>query len=319
MEKPFLRLEIKTAEQLDKALSAITENDARDANHLAVLNLFGPQVLIRQFDLPRLSNAEIKDAIKLEAAEIFSILPKEIEIDYQIMNQTKDKITGVFAAIPKKTLIDYISRLYKAKLTPVGIIPDIFSRINHFLSENKIADKNFCVIDFYKDSVTNIISVNNGKCEFLREIHDESQDDAEKEIAYSLKFIIGKSRKKQFAGVYILGDVSNKNNLISNLKRDLNIEITHYSSDPQRNSPQEDLFFNIDFIKSYGFSLPMREKIMYAANFVLFICLVAFFVLSIKLISQGRLIKNLSTSFKISDYNYAKGLQESLQLFKNAK
>lgn len=318
MKKPILNLEIMSPAELDNTLSSITQG-SNHTDHQVALNLFGPQILVRQFDLPPLTKREIKNAIKLEATEVFSLLPEEIEIDYQILDSSKDKIKGVFTAIPKTLLNDYISRIDKAKLTPLKLSANILSRINYFLKENAIENKNVCLIDFYKANIINIAIFDNKECRLLREINYENLNDAEREIMYSLKYTSGRSANKQFDAIYLLGDSTGKDDIIANLKQELNTEVKNYSIDSQLNDGLTELFFNIDLINGNRISPSLRRKLLFASNSVLIISLLLFLFFSIITNLQNKEIKNLSASYKPSDYGYAKGLQQKLGSLKNAK
>jgi len=317
MENSIFNLQCASLEELDKALTAPREEKVS----LVALNLYGPQILVRQFDLPLSSSREITNALKLEAAEVFSLLPEEIEIDYQALASLKDKTKGVFIGIPKKLLGVYISYFNKNRITAEKITANIFSRLNYFLHENKIKNGCFCIIDFFKEGIVNLVILDKGECVLLREIYYENLNDAEKEIGYSLKYAVSKSTYKKFDGVYALGDLLNKDNLILNLGKDLNAGIKKYNNIDirQLNISSPDLFFNLNLIRKYAFSQAARQKILYTTNAVLAICLVFFLVLSIKIIRQDKRIKDLSASYNAKEYKYAVSLQEKLALLKNAQ
>ncbi len=316
MKDSILNLQCATLEELEKTLAALAKEEAR-TRRLATLNLYGPQVLVRQFDLPLRSSREIKNALKLEAAEAFSLLPDEIEIDYQVLSSLEDKTKGVFVGIPKKLFNDYISYCSN-KITLQKITANTLSRINFFLQENKIENEFSCIIDFFKEGIMNLAVFDKGACVLLREVYYESVTDAEKEILYFSKYAVSKSMYKKFDGVYVLGDLLNKDDLISSLERELNAKISKNNTDAQLNAGPADLFFDINLIGKYNFSQSVRQRIFYSINAVLLICLLLFLFLSINTIRQYMLIKNVSGSYGILDYNYAKYLQGKFNLLKNA-
>ena len=314
-----MNLQCGSIEELDNSLVSLKASGG--GGRPAVLSLYGPQTLVRHFDLPLLSPREIGNALKLEAAEVFSLLPEEIEIDYQILESLNGKTRGVFIGIPKETLTGYVSSLDKASIVVEKITVSTLERINLFLQENKIKNECFYVIDFLKEGITNLVVFDKGSCVLLREIHYENLNDAEKEIIYSLKYSVSKSAYKKFDAAYALGDLLNKDSLISGLEKELQADIIKYnfSADAQLNIDAPGPFFDLNLVRKYFFSKQAQRRILYTTNATLIICLLLFLGLSLKAINQHMLIKNLSASYNAKDYKYAKGLQERLNLLKNAK
>ena len=320
MENPILNLQCASLEELDKALATPAEQKF-PGGHPAVLSLYGPQILVRQFDLPLLSSREINNALKLEVAEVFSLLPEEIEMDYQILDSSKGKTRGVFMGVPKKLFSDYISRFNKIKITVEKITANTFSRINFFLHENKIKNEYFCIIDFFKEGIVNLVVIDKGVCVLLREIHYENLNDVGEEIMYSLKYAVSKSTFKKFDGAYALGDFLNKGDLISNLEKELNTGIKkyNYNTNVQLNNNSPDLFFNINLLKKYIFPLKLQKRLFKATNVILFVSVLLFLITAAKTIKQSTAIKRVSSSYNTDDYKSAKTLQNELDLLKNAK
>jgi len=317
MKDSIFNLQCASLEELKKAVTELTK-DGSGTRRLATLNLYGPQVLVRQFDLPLSSSHEIKNALKLEAAEAFSLLPEEIEIDYQVLGSLKDKTKGIFVGIPKKLFNDCVSYC-NTKISLEKVTANTFSRINFFLHENKIKNEYACITDFFKKGIVNLAVFDKGTCVLLREVYYENLADAEKEILYFLKYAVGKSMYKKFDSLYMLGDLSDKDDLISSLERDTNSRIRKYNMDAQLNLKFTDSFFDINLIGKYNFPQPLRQGILYVINAVLVIFLLYFLFLSINTIRRYILIKHASSSYDIKDYDYAKGLQEKLYLLENAK
>ena len=96
-------LEAESPEELAQTLIKLSENKPLQSR-FAGLTIYGPKVLVRQFDLPRLKTGELKNALQLEAVELLHLKPEEIELDYQVLCSAKDKTEGIFAAAPKKLL-----------------------------------------------------------------------------------------------------------------------------------------------------------------------------------------------------------------------
>jgi len=98
-DKLFI-LEAQSPQELEAFLTS-TPKDKKIDSRFVELSIYGPGVLVRQFELPYLAARELNNTLKLEVVELLSLLPTEIELDYQILDYSEGKIKGVFVAIPK--------------------------------------------------------------------------------------------------------------------------------------------------------------------------------------------------------------------------
>jgi len=291
MKESLLELQASSVLELDIALSTLKQNQNGNVCPV-ILNLFGPQMLVRQFELPRLSPKEVHNALKLEAAELFTLLPDAIEIDYQVLDTSSDKIRGIFVGLPKMLLEDYLSCLDKLRCLPEKVTANIFSRMNYFLNEDKTKGKNFCIVDFFK-------------------------------VVYSLKFVTSKSSCKQFDEIYILGSLSNKKNIVLELERALRKNLCNSIEQYEPEIPL-DIFkrkglFDIDLSKKYTFPYSLRQKIFRVTNVLLLSLTVLSLFFAVNFIRYQTAIKKLSTSFDEGAYMYAQILQKELTSLKNVK
>jgi len=316
MKYPIFNLHASSPEELNKVIMELN-GELSQNSHITILNLYGPQILVRQFDLPRLPPREIKNALKLEAAEIFSLLPEEIEIDYQMLDVSEgNKIRGVFTALPKSIFDEYVNLLNKVNLAPEKVTANIFSRINYFLHGNGVEMNNFYLIDFFKEGIANLVLFNNGTCELLREINCENTNDAVKEISHSLKYALCKSACKKFNNIFVMGELSNKGELISSLERELNINIKKYNLNEQTNSNFNNSPFDINLTKSHIFPNSIQKKILSVINIILTLSISLFLLFTAATIAQYTKLRSELSSLNKTDYDYAKGLFDKINVKK---
>lgn len=318
IEKRVITLDAQSPEELEASINSLSTQQ-QDGVRFVNLNLSGSGILVSPFSLPRLSPKHLKRSLNLDAVGILSLEPHEIEVDYQHLDSSKDKISGLYAAIPKKMLLNYLFLLNRNNLIPIKLTANILSRIDCFLHKYNIDSEICCLIDFYKDAVINLSVFNKGRCQFLREIRYENIDDAKQEISHSLKYLSGKSECKEFDKVYALGDLLNRDLFLSNLEEELGKEITICEPiDMNKNSELDNSYFKINLIKRYGLPLGLLKRIVNITNLLVLIFSLVCFVLGATIVKNHVQIKKLSSSFSSLDYNKAKGLQDKIYSFKNA-
>ncbi len=314
----MMHLEAASPEGLDKALVAALEE--KGTNRQAALSVYGPNILVCQFSLPRLSSRELRNSLSLEAVGLLSLSPDQIELDYQVLRASADKINGVFMALPKTTLREYLACFEKKNITCARITAAILARINSFLYQNNIKDASFCLIDFYTQNLINLSIFNKGQCEFLRQISYENIEDAQEEIVRSFKYAWGKSDLKRLEGVYSLGEPSDKKTLITNLEIELGVTINHSEyQDASLNGRVRGNFFKLDLGKRCSIAVSERRDILRWINWVIAAFMVLCAILGLQVTQQRGYIKELSAKFKTADYQRALNLRKQIQSLNNAK
>jgi len=136
---------IKSPQELKSNLVHVN-SDLNKNLTFAELSIYGPGILVRQFELPHLKLSEISDALRLEASEVFSIPHKEISLSYQIMGDFTEKIKGIYVALPKKTVKEYLSCFEAVKIIPIKLTAEIIKLTSSFLYENNSLKSNFCIL-----------------------------------------------------------------------------------------------------------------------------------------------------------------------------
>ena len=321
VKEGLVAFEVSSPEELRAALDSFSEKRSSQTR-FAELRIYGSGILVRQFELPNVSLGELKNALKLEATEIFSLPPQDIELDYKIFSSSEHKIKGMFLAIPNKLLQEYLSCFDATDIIPVKMTANIIAVAGDFLLNNRTARKSFCLVDFSKTNIINMTVFINGQCELLREIYYDGIDDAEEKVINSLKYIYGKSASKRLNKIYYSGDLFDKDALVLRLQEKIDVEPESGNAtdrDIMPSTPKSDIFFKINLFKKYVPSLPMRNGILRTERVALTIFLLFFLILGAKTLREGLSIRHLRSSFSRTDYDYARSLQEKVNLLSHGK
>lgn len=317
MSNKLLVLEVDSPEALEKALNNLSDEDKAKVT-LAKLNIYGRNILIRQFELPFIKRRELESTLKLEAVELLSLRAEEIVFDYQAFYY-KDKIKGVFVVMPKKILDAYMAFFRGRFVIPVILTAKILGTINLFLDTHKGRPDNFCFLDFSSPNTVNISVFSNSECELLREIQYNDPERAGLEIKESLKYFFGRSSSKHLDKIYFSGMSLGVEALIEKLKIELNIEaeLVQLQNDGSVISQTE--LFKINLIRNQAVSIVQRNTILKAANFIVALGIVILVISIARLIKTNLDIGEIKQSYVQSDYQHALDLESKIKLLKNAK
>ncbi len=306
-------LEAASPKELAELLKGLPKDKAGKSRFVS-LNVYGPQILVRQFDLPRLNPAELKNALRLEAVELLHLKPQEIEFDYQILSSSKDKINGIFVALPKKLLEEYASCCDKAQLMLSSVTASSISAVNSFFCKNKAIGGTFSLLVFSERNHIYLSVFDNRLCVLLREIYYENLNQAEQEVINSLKYSCARSVNKQLDTIYCSGEVSDKDELIARLEKVLDVSVQKGDFTGKVScAPWQEGFFKINLMKRYCLTINERIILLKAENLALALCLFLCVALGVKVIKDRLSIRQARSSFTLSDYDYAKKLLEKIK------
>jgi type IV pilus assembly protein PilM len=104
----------------------------------AVCGVSGPDVAVRDFEFPSLSDEEIEAAVLLEAAQVCPFNAADSAISYQVMPNGNDKTTGVLVAATNTLVQSKTELVRKAGLKCVLMDVDGLALLNGF---NGLADQ----------------------------------------------------------------------------------------------------------------------------------------------------------------------------------
>jgi len=316
-----LQLEAISPEDLKNKLAEKPELN----NKFISLSICGQKVIVRQVELPKLSARDLRNTLKLEAAELLSLSPHEVELEYQILSSGPDKINGIFVAMPRETLEQYYAQITNAGAVPLCITAQILSTIDASLAGMSYLDRSFSLINFSENGRAYLALFSTGRCELLREINYENLSEAGHEISQSLRYALSKSANKEAQELYFTGQTKDKSELIAKLETEFNIKGKLLALDSQNNiAPNRVNYFNLNLINKYTLSLGLRRKLHCFANAALIaVSLVFIVVVAVNLKLDGR-IKALKSDFnpsqKVVEYgNKISDLQGKIKLLENEK
>lgn len=104
------------------ALKVMLDQRALSSRHVRISVSGGASLLIRRIQLPLMTHAELKGALRFEAESHIPFPIDDCLIDFQILNQTEDKKTmNVILVAAKK---DFIQERLKV-LSAVNVVPDV--------------------------------------------------------------------------------------------------------------------------------------------------------------------------------------------------
>jgi len=94
------------------------------SNHVA-LGIPANRTFTRTFTLPSSAVSNLKGAIQLEVEQYIPIAIADLYVDYKIIEHTKDQVTVLMCAVPRKVIDSCLSIIEKANLRVCMIEPSI--------------------------------------------------------------------------------------------------------------------------------------------------------------------------------------------------
>ena len=121
----------------------------------------GPSVIIRNIQLPKMSKADLKNAIKYEAEKYIPYGINEVYVDCQIISEVQNNMGVLLVAAKKDAIDDKIQLVQKAGLRPWIVGVDSFALINAFNLKNEESDKTIALLNIGSEATSvNIIRGN---------------------------------------------------------------------------------------------------------------------------------------------------------------
>ncbi|HLF18549.1 MAG TPA: hypothetical protein VI749_06615 [Candidatus Omnitrophota bacterium] len=277
-----------------------------------------PKVCVYPFHFPNAPQNELLAHIMDEAAQLLSLKPREIELNYQVFNAKNDQVEGVLICMPKKLLEHYIAICDAAGLIPIQFTAELLSGIGALYQKYKPANERFCILNFSGNNRLDLAVFFNQQCQFLRQTYFETPEEARADIIQSLRSACAKSQMKTIEHIYAGGAIAPYGHLISEVQKDSGAQAT--AQDTSHDALDvTDNYFNVNLLHNYSFALPRRRQFTLASNIVLG-CLALFLAIGVlRLVSQQMKINHLRSSYKPDDVRYAQSLQKKLDSLPDAK
>jgi len=97
---------------------------------MAVCGISGPEVAVRDFKFPSLSSEEIESAVLLEAAQVCPFNADDATIDYQLVRNGRDNVSGILVAATNKLINSKVELTKQAALDCVLMDVDGLALLN---------------------------------------------------------------------------------------------------------------------------------------------------------------------------------------------
>jgi type IV pilus assembly protein PilM len=121
-----------------------------------VMALPGYRTFTRSIQLPKLGDAELREAVQLEVEQYVPMQLQDLYLDYTITGETTDNNNIFVVAVPKRIVDSYLNLATKLGLEPILIEPTMTAGAR-FFARDKHSDMASIVIDF--GSLTATISI----------------------------------------------------------------------------------------------------------------------------------------------------------------
>ncbi|UCF43547.1 MAG: type IV pilus assembly protein PilM [Planctomycetota bacterium] len=171
------KAEINTAKAINQCLKS-----SGSQTRLAVCGVCGPEVAVRSFKFPTLPPAEIEGAVLLEASQVCPFNIEESTVDYQVIPDGKEFVSGVLVAATNKLIERKRQASENASLGNVLMDVDGLALLNCFAECEKPKNGKTTAILNVGNCYTNLAIMGNNNVPFVRDIA-YAGDDIVKELA----------------------------------------------------------------------------------------------------------------------------------------
>ena len=118
-------------EKVVATLTALFEQNDFSTRRVA-LSVGGPSVIIKNIQLPFMTELDLEDQISLEAEEHIPFGIDDVNLDFQILNREQEHINVLLTACKKEVLDGHLQAVAEAGLTAVVCDLDLCSLINSY-------------------------------------------------------------------------------------------------------------------------------------------------------------------------------------------
>ncbi len=137
---------------------------------MAVCGVSGPEVAVRYFKFPSLPAKEIEGAILLEAAQVCPFNVDDGAVDYQLISNDKNNVTGTLVATTNKLIKNKIQLVENASLNCVLMDVDGLALLNCLSEYEKPTHGRTTAILNVGNSFTTLAIMSDNALPFIRDI-----------------------------------------------------------------------------------------------------------------------------------------------------
>lgn len=207
----------------------LKKNKMINKKAIAIVNLDG--IITRLVEMPFMKKKELKDFIKNNINEYFTVNMNEYYYDYKIVQAEKDKVKKfdvLLVVIPKVKLNDlsFFIKNSCVDIERITIYPDCIGDLF-----NVREDENIAIVDLVRNRIN--VTILEGDKIFLHSNSfidmpgniEESYEELLDNIGYFLNFYSSRHFGNKVDKIYLLGDVLNDESFSKALKGQFNIPI----------------------------------------------------------------------------------------------
>jgi len=133
----------------------------------------GSSVIVKRIEVQRLNPNEMHEHILWEARPHIPFTPEEVNIDYQIIDNSdtsRERVGVILAAVKKEKLNDYLNVVHISSKIPLVVDLDSFAILNSVLVNYEMYKERCLAIINIGASVTNVVIARGGYPVFVRDI-----------------------------------------------------------------------------------------------------------------------------------------------------
>lgn len=190
-----------------------------------ILGIPRAEVSVKYLTLPASEGTEIRKMVEYELNNLFPLKPEELIVDYAVIKkEPKGYSELILFAAPRETIINHISTLEHAGISPDAVSISTISLFNQLCHKNKL--QNNCFVVYFDDSFMEILFVNNNHLRFSRGIRvkqNTTHTDLLKEI--ELTAVVLKDRGDSIDKIILGGSGSDIETFAKDLEDALKIKV----------------------------------------------------------------------------------------------
>jgi len=162
---------IKDADEIAASIRKLFNENSFKTQNVAV-SIGGYSVIVKKISLQTMTEGQLQEAINSEAEQYIPFDISEINLDYQILGETKnnpDRMNVLLVAVKKEVVNSYVNLIQMAGLNPCVIDIDAFALQNIFELNYAPEDENVALIDIGASKTSlNILKGNSSV--FMRDV-----------------------------------------------------------------------------------------------------------------------------------------------------
>ncbi len=313
MDKKVTQFEVSSPAELQEALAQQKEFENKE---FAAIRIFGPKVVTQYFHLPDSSTKDLASALKTEASETLSIQTNEIEITYEVTAVNEGGVYGIYSAISRLTLLEYLDCFKNTPLIPISLTASTIGAIDDFLKIQVPPSSNYCLVHFLKSHAVNIVVFSKSKPIFFRDLYDLNEDDFERKITDTIRYSCSRSSNKNINHIFFTGNTQARSLLMENIKK---LETPLSGEEVSHDQLEQIDLSKLNLTSKYVLNLKERKGLLF--NLSLLFTAVLFFniLLSWHFINGQKTLNETQLKTDLNLYTQAVNLQNQVKQMIHAK